>query len=59
MEEGAGKEWRDAYPDPFLLGGSGGMVGSQALRVIAVSALLTLQKLLLGEEEVERSKLAT
>ena len=48
-----------AYPDSCLLGGSGGMVRSQALGVIAVSSRLTLQKLLLGEEEVERSKLAT
>lgn len=30
------------YPDSLLLGGSGRVVGTQALRVIAVTALITL-----------------
>lgn len=30
------------YPDSLLLGGSGRVVGTQALRVIAVMALITL-----------------
>lgn len=35
------------YPDSLLLGGSGRVVGTQALRVIAVTALIALQQLLL------------
>lgn len=30
------------YPDSLLFGGSGRVVGTQALRVIAVAALITL-----------------
>lgn len=30
------------YPDSLLLGGSGRVVGTQALRVIAVTALIAL-----------------
>lgn len=30
------------YPDSLLLGGSVGVVGTQALRVIAVTALIAL-----------------
>lgn len=35
------------YPDSLLLGGSGRVVGTQALWVIAVTALIALQQLLL------------
>lgn len=31
-----------SYPDSLLLGGSGRVVGTQALRVIAVTALIAL-----------------
>lgn len=39
-----------AYPDSLLLGGSGRVVGTQALWVIAVAALVTLKQLLLQGE---------
>lgn len=33
---------KDIYPDSLLLGGSGRVAGTQALRVIAVTALIAL-----------------
>lgn len=50
--------WKDVYPDSLLFGGCCRVVRIQALRVIAVTALIALEQLLLrgeGEEE-ERSK---
>lgn len=38
---------RFSYPDSLLLGGSSRVVGTQALWVIAVTALITLKQLLL------------
>lgn len=40
----SGWEYRDveSYPDSLLLGRSAGVVGTQALWVIAVTALITL-----------------
>ena len=35
------------HPDSLLLGGGGGVVGGQALGVVAVTALITLQQRLL------------
>lgn len=37
----------ETYPNSLLLGGFGRVVGTQALRVIAVAALITLYQLLL------------
>lgn len=47
------KEWGgvtswETYPDSFLLGGPGGMVGTQALGVVAVAALVAFQQLAEG-----------